>query len=124
MSDINNHYHCLSPYLPLARLASHLIETWTTFIEERSAENSDVRITTQGNDSNSAHLVISMKTVKETLIDDGDDEDVWGLDIGEIHDTDDYKITPDRMSDMDWQLLTVAVTRHFRLAFPFLWLED
>jgi hypothetical protein len=72
MSDINNHYHCLSPYLPLARLAAHLIEPWTTFIEECSAGDIDVRITTNDSDRNSAHLIISIRTVKETLIDDED----------------------------------------------------
>ena len=108
------------PFIPLhtplsaefESLASIVIETWETSLEECP----ELRLDISGDDHDT--IILDANNVKLVLINDDDDldEPCW-------HYSDHEKLTlkPNDVTDEQWDLLTRAIATHFFLKFPERW---
>ncbi len=96
----------------LEALASTVIETWETSLEECP----ELRLDVSGDDHDT--IILDTNNVKLVIINDDDEDEppCW-------NDSDHNKLTfkPNDVTDEQWNLLTRAIATHFFLKFPQHW---
>ena len=110
------------PFIPLhtplsaefESLASIVIETWETSLEECP----ELRLDVTGDDHDT--IILNTNNIKLVLINDDElDEPCW-----DYSDHKKFTFKPNDVTDEQWNLLTRAIATHFHLKFPQHWRKN